>query len=102
MDRFSLSVGWENGAERGLKTVLFNPRFSVIKQTVQTLIRRNVLCAKMKKKKKPEECNSFPPTDNWSCDRSPCDIFPIGFTEIYEPAMKLTIASDKISGCACA
>ena len=28
--RLSLNVGWENGPERGLKTVLFNPQLPVI------------------------------------------------------------------------
>ena len=39
----TLSVGWENGPERGHTIVSFNPYFQSVKQTVQTLIRRRVL-----------------------------------------------------------
>ena len=36
VDRLSLIVSWENGHERGLKTVSFNPKLPVIKQTMQS------------------------------------------------------------------
>ena len=41
--RLSLSVSCENGPERRLKSISFNPKLPGFKQTAQTLIRRHVL-----------------------------------------------------------
>ena len=41
--RLSLSVGWENGPERGRKTDSLILNFLKFKQTMQTLIRRRSL-----------------------------------------------------------
>ena len=43
MGQLSLSVGWENGPEQGLKTVSFNSELPVILAIKCTLIRRRVL-----------------------------------------------------------